>query len=50
MLNYSTITKKKSLSFSITFADDCDVTDEIADDEMIKVNAVLSSDFGAIRR
>ncbi len=41
---------KKSLSFSITFADDCDVTDETADDEMIKINAVLSNDFGAIRR
>lgn len=41
---------KKSLSFSITFADDCDITDEIADDEMIKINAVLANDFGAVRR
>lgn len=41
---------KKSLSFSITFADDCDVTDEIADSEMIKINAVVASDFGAVVR
>ncbi|MCH5203767.1 MAG: phenylalanine--tRNA ligase subunit beta [Oscillospiraceae bacterium] len=41
---------KKSLSFSITFADNCDVTDEIADDEMIKISTVLSTDFGAVRR
>lgn len=41
---------KKSLSFSITFADNADVTDEQADAEMEKITARLSEKLGAARR
>lgn len=41
---------KKSLSFSITFADNCDVTDEIADGEMAKISEALADEFKAVRR
>ncbi|MCH5208391.1 MAG: phenylalanine--tRNA ligase subunit beta [Oscillospiraceae bacterium] len=41
---------KKSLSFSITFADSCDVTDEIADGEMAKISEALADEFKAVRR
>lgn len=41
---------KKSLSFSITFADNADVTDEQADAEMEKITARLSEKLGASRR
>lgn len=41
---------KKSLSFSITFADNVDVTDEQADAEMEKITARLSEKLGAARR
>ncbi|MCM1165850.1 MAG: phenylalanine--tRNA ligase subunit beta [Lachnospiraceae bacterium] len=41
---------KKSLTFSITFADDSDVTDEIADGEMSAVTAALKEKLGAVQR
>lgn len=41
---------KKSLSFSITFADNADVTDEQADAEMEKITARLADKLGAARR
>ncbi len=41
---------KKSLSFSITFADKADVTDEQADSEMEKIISNLSEKIGAVRR
>ncbi len=41
---------KKSLSFSITFAANADVTDEQADAEMEKITARLSEKLGAVRR
>lgn len=41
---------KKSLTFTLTFADNADITDETADKETENIAAALSEKLGAIRR